>query len=565
MANEAVSITGDNSKEQKREERIDMNRSIDKTTLKFAFSATAALSLLSCVLLLWICPQSAWAASAGPYAMIYKSSNSYTYTLVFQNDDVPDSRYGVLAEKHDKAICDSPNPDGSCTCWDSWDTSLNVTRVIVRDVMRPHTLDSWFWGMGNLESVDLTKLDTSQVYDMSFVFYNCHSLKSIDLGTFDTSKVKNFSRMFAYCYALKSVNVSSFNTSSATDMSDMFTSCYELEVLDLASFDMRNVLDATDMFPNDNGKLSIVKVGANGNVRSLLPTPDRSNIEGATGKWLSSNGNAYSSAEIPSMKADVYKAQRGYSVANMDIDVEPYSYTYNGKARTPAVTVELDYSIKLVKGKDFTVSYSNNVNAGTATVAVTGKGNYGGTATQTFTIYPFDISKAQLSPIGIKDYTGKAIKPVPVIRANGTTLKLNKDFTCKYYWNKKVGKAMVDVQGKGNYSSSESMYFTIAKRTKQSLTISPVSKTAKASVLKKKSVSLSKPLVVKGAKGKVTYQNVSSQKTAKKFLVNAKSGKIALAKGTKKGTYKVRIKVAAAGNSKFKPATKTVTVKVRVK
>ncbi len=59
--------------------------------------------------------------------------------------------------------------------------------------------------------------------------------------------------------------------------------------------------------------------------------------------------------------------------------------TYTGTALTPAVTVK-DGSKTLVKDTDYTVSYSNNVNVGTAAVTITGKGNYTGSKTTTFKI-----------------------------------------------------------------------------------------------------------------------------------------------------------------------------------
>lgn len=43
---------------------------------------------------------------------------------------------------------------------------------------------------------------------------------------------------------------------------------------------------------------------------------------------------------------------------------------------------------KLIEGTDYTVSYSNNINAGTATVTITGKGSYSGEKILTFTILP---------------------------------------------------------------------------------------------------------------------------------------------------------------------------------
>ena len=59
--------------------------------------------------------------------------------------------------------------------------------------------------------------------------------------------------------------------------------------------------------------------------------------------------------------------------------------TYTGSAITPTVTVK-DGETTLVLNTDYTVAYSNNVETGTATVTVTGKGNYSGTATANFTI-----------------------------------------------------------------------------------------------------------------------------------------------------------------------------------
>lgn len=63
------------------------------------------------------------------------------------------------------------------------------------------------------------------------------------------------------------------------------------------------------------------------------------------------------------------------------------SYVYDGKAKTPSVTVK-DGQKTLTNGTDYTVSYSSNVNAGTATVTITGKGNYKNSKSLTFKIEP---------------------------------------------------------------------------------------------------------------------------------------------------------------------------------
>ena len=69
----------------------------------------------------------------------------------------------------------------------------------------------------------------------------------------------------------------------------------------------------------------------------------------------------------------------------LEIFLSTTSYTYNGKAKRPSVTVK-NGSTALTLGTDYTVEYSDNIDAGTATVTITGIGNYTGTVSKTFTI-----------------------------------------------------------------------------------------------------------------------------------------------------------------------------------
>ncbi len=75
----------------------------------------------------------------------------------------------------------------------------------------------------------------------------------------------------------------------------------------------------------------------------------------------------------------------GKYLADAKVTLGTTSYTYNGSARKPGVTVKYG-STTLKQGTDYTVSYSNNTNVGTAKVTVSGKGNYSGTKTASFTI-----------------------------------------------------------------------------------------------------------------------------------------------------------------------------------
>ena len=67
----------------------------------------------------------------------------------------------------------------------------------------------------------------------------------------------------------------------------------------------------------------------------------------------------------------------------------------------------------------------------------------------------------------------------------------------------------------------------------------------------------------KAAKGKVTYEKVSSA-SSQRLSINEKTGKITVKKGTPRGTYKMKVRVRAAGNASYKPRTRTVTVKIKV-
>ncbi len=136
--------------------------------------------------------------------------------------------------------------------------------------------------------------------------------------------------------------------------------------------------------------------------------------------------------------------------------------TYTGTAQTPGVTVK-DGATTLKNGADYAVSYANNTKVGTATVTITGKGNYTGSRTLTFAITAKNLSACTVSKIANELYTGKALKPSVTVKDGGTTLKKDTDYTVSYADNKKAGKATVTVTGKGNYTGSKTVNFTIIK------------------------------------------------------------------------------------------------------
>ena len=72
-------------------------------------------------------------------------------------------------------------------------------------------------------------------------------------------------------------------------------------------------------------------------------------------------------------------------IRNMKVALSETSYTYDGKAKTPSVRVQ-DGEYLLQAGTDYTVTYSNNINVGKATVTITGTGNYTGSISVNFEI-----------------------------------------------------------------------------------------------------------------------------------------------------------------------------------
>ena len=109
----------------------------------------------------------------------------------------------------------------------------------------------------SLTSLDVSHFNTSKVTNMYGMFSSLYyALQNLDLSSFDTSNVTNMSNMFYACRGLKTLNISNFNTSNVTDMSYMFYDCDYLTSLDLSSFDTSNVTDMNNMF-NSYGGLSL--------------------------------------------------------------------------------------------------------------------------------------------------------------------------------------------------------------------------------------------------------------------------------------------------------------------
>lgn len=155
----------------------------------------------------------------------------------------------------------------------------------------------------------------------------------------------------------------------------------------------------------------------------------------------------------------ISKAQ--ISSAAITYDAGPYGYT--GKEWKPEVAVSFN-DAALTADTDYTVSYENNINAGTAKIIITGIGDhFTGSTEKTFTINSAEISGCTFAPIADVTYNTKAHTPEVTVAISGRTLEADKDYTVSYASNIYAGTATVTVTGKGNFTGTASKNFAIAQ------------------------------------------------------------------------------------------------------
>ena len=144
---------------------------------------------------------------------------------------------------------------------------------------------------------------------------------------------------------------------------------------------------------------------------------------------------------------------------------ETAAQTYTGSAITPTPTIKYG-EVTLVKDKDYNLTYTDNVNIGTAKINITFINNYSGTAESSFNIIPdvLNQEKVSISEIAKQTYTGKEITPAPTIKYGDVTLVKDKDYTLTYADNVNVGTAKVSIAFIGNYSGTASTSFEITAR-----------------------------------------------------------------------------------------------------
>ena len=198
---------------------------------------------------------------------------------------------------------------------------------------------------------------------------------------------------------------------------------------------------------------SICTVDKNGNVTALRT--------GTGYVTITASANGYDS-----VSKDVKIVVSKKSLNNGLLTLSETSYVYDGTYKKPAATVTFGGKV-LQEGKDYTISYRNNLNVGVTTVIATGMGDYTGYTSKNFTITKRAMAGGTVSMASSVSFTGRNITPSVTVKVASRTLTNGTDYTVSYSNNKNVGTATVKITGKGNYSGSLSAKFDIVPAKQQ--------------------------------------------------------------------------------------------------
>ena len=261
----------------------------------------------------------------------------------------------------------------------------------------------------------------------------------------------------------------------------------------------------------------------------------RSCIDGDVYHDWKKAGDEYECSRCHAKKADdntyVDMADCEYSQSSR------YSNRYTGSPVAPKITVKYNGNI-LTVGKDYNITFKNNVNVGYATYTVTGikDAGFNGKAELSYRIIP---RKMKYVSVKMKSshltYSGKIRKPSLKLSYKGIPLKEGTDYTVSKATAKNVGTGTVEITGKGNFSEKRTVTYRIVPKTP--------------------SVTKAKPLRGKKiyVRWKTKKNQVSGYQIAYSVRKNFKSGKV----------LKISKKSAVKKTFKVKKAKKKYYVRVR--
>ncbi|MCR5450426.1 MAG: Ig-like domain-containing protein [Solobacterium sp.] len=165
----------------------------------------------------------------------------------------------------------------------------------------------------------------------------------------------------------------------------------------------------------------------------------------------------------------------------------PKTFEYTGSAIKPAVQV-YDSGQLLKAGTDYTLTYKNNIKAGTATITLKMKGNYTGSETITFEILPLSLQDERVRTEELTlQTTGKMLNPAPVVYFGTKKLVKGTDYTIAAYtldgevWDRtSPGEVTLTIQGKGNYSGEITVKASVVPKGNTLIPVNKLTVSAKS-------------------------------------------------------------------------------------
>ena len=324
--------------------------------------------------------------------------------------------------------------------------------LITLDVSNDITLREMLCGMNNLTNLDLSSNRNLQSLSVS----------SNDLVALDISN--NPVLGFLCCNHNK---LTALDVSSNPGLKSLICSDNKLTALDVSNnsglsslvcknncltlLDVSNLGRLEDLQCSDNN-LAYLDIAGCTQLAYLYCSNNRIKDTTALERWLDSSSNHAGKILPQSENNDPLHIEDASALVSDQV--------YKGSAHYPQVIVKYGSTI-LKEGQDYTLEYKNNVSVGTATVAITGIGDYAGSKNATFKINPEFLSFASVSQISDQSYTGSALTPKPVVKLGSTTLKEGTDYALEYNNNMDVGSATITIKGTGNYTGSKDVTFKI--------------------------------------------------------------------------------------------------------
>ena len=163
-------------------------------------------------------------------------------------------------------------------------------------------------GIESLSDVNMEKLDMSACTNMQYFLSDCNQLETVRFPVLNTSKVTNLQYLLKGCTNLREANLNGLDTSAVTYVNYWMDGCINLVNVDISKLDFTKLTGDAYAFRNCT-KLNSISVGAKTKLLTrTLPTPSATYIPGADGTWHTATGEAFTPAQIPYNKAETYYA-----------------------------------------------------------------------------------------------------------------------------------------------------------------------------------------------------------------------------------------------------------------